>query len=112
MELIKGTKIVYISKSQIGVDEFKRPIYEEVGEEVENVLISPGSTDDIISTQDLEGKKAIYTLGIPKGDTHDWENAVVEFYGKRWKTYGFPLEAEPANVPLAWNKKVMVERYG
>lgn len=112
MALIKGSTIKYVTKKEIGKDGFNKPIYEEKTEEIENVLISPGSSDDIVSSQDLDGKKAVYTLGIPKGDVHEWENAEVEFFGKRWKTYGIPLECDPANVPLDWNKKVMVERYG
>jgi len=53
----------------------------------------------------------VYTLAIPKGDTHDWENQVIEFWGKTWKSFGMPLEGIESNIPLAWNKKVTVERY-
>ena len=60
----------------------------------------------------LTGKKAVYTLAIPKGDTHDWEDKEVKFFGKRWRTFGIPLEGIEQLIPLDWNKKVMVERYG
>lgn len=85
---------------------------EEITVEVDNVLVAPTTSDDIISTTDLEGCKAVYTLAIPKGDNHNWENAIVEFWGQRWKVFGIPLEGIEANIPLAWNKKVTVERYG
>ena len=112
MALIKGIKIVLISKVQVGVDDFNRPVHEEVEEEVDNVLVMPASADDIVTSQDLYGKKAVYTLAIPKGDSHRWEDATVMFFGQKWHTFGYPLEGIEANIPLDWNKKVMVERYG
>ena len=78
---------------------------------VDNVLISPSSTEDITSQMNLTGRKAEYTLAIPKGDLHDWEDKEVLFFGKRWKTFGIPLEGIEEMLPLTWNKKVMVERY-
>ena len=64
-----------------------------------------------VTSQDLYGKKAVYTLAIPKGDTHDWIDARVRFFNQEWQAFGFPLEGMEANIPLNWNKKVMVERY-
>lgn len=112
MAMIKGITVVLVSKVQTGTDAFNRPVYESVEEEVKNVLVAPASSDDIATSQDLTGKKAVYTLAIPKGDTHDWEDATVRFFGQRWRTFGYPLEGIEENIPLEWNKKVMVERYG
>lgn len=95
----------------VEVDPFNRPVEVEVRTEVENVLIAPASSDDIVTSTDLTGRKAVYTLGIPKGDTHEWENAIVEFWGERWKVFAIPTQGIEANIPLEWNKKVMVERY-
>ncbi len=112
MAMIKGITVVLISKVQTGTDPFKRPIYEYVEENVDNVLVAPSSADDIATSQDLTGKKAVYTLAIPKGDTHNWVDATVRFFGQEWHAFGIPLEGIEANIPLDWNKKVMVERYG
>lgn len=109
---IKGIPVVIINKVQIGTDPFGAPIYEKTEEVVENVLVAPSTTDDIVTTQDLTGKKAVYTLAIPKGDTHNWEDTIVKFFGKEWRTFGYPLEGIEENIPLLWNKKVMVEIYG
>lgn len=111
MAAIKGITVTLVVKKQVGVDAFNAPIFETSEIEVENVLVAPASSDDIVTTQDLTGKKAVYTLAIPKGDTHNWEDTVVEFFGQKWKTFGIPLEGIEANIPLDWNKKVMVERY-
>ena len=111
MAMIKGMTIILVNETQDGVDPFKRPIYKEEEEEIENVLVVPALADDIVTSQDLFGKKAVYTLGIPKGDAHDWEDRKVKFFGKEWRTFGFPIEGIDENIPLEWNKKVMVERY-
>ncbi|MGM0163752.1 hypothetical protein [Enterococcus sp. DIV1059_2] len=112
MALLKGITIQLVGLEKTGSDPFGNPIYEETDIDVENVLVSPTSTDDIVNQLTLTGKKAVYTLGIPKGDTHDWEDKEVKFFGKRWRTFGFPIEGIENLIPLDWHKKVMVERYG
>ena len=112
MAMIKGITVVLVSKVQTGTDPFNRPIYEYMETNVDNVLVCPASTDDIVTSQDLTGKKAVYTIAIPKGDVHDWVDAKVKFFGQEWHTLGYPIEGIEANIPLDWNKKVMVERYG
>ncbi|MDG4813681.1 hypothetical protein P8629_11795, partial [Hydrogenovibrio sp. 3SP14C1] len=69
---------------------------------VDNVLVAPALSDDVINQLNLTGKKAVYTLGIPKGDTHDWEDKEVEFFGQRWRTFGFVTEGiDDLNPDLA-----------
>lgn len=111
MALIKGMTVVLREKIMTGKDPFNDPIYEYVDKEVENVLIAPASTDDIVSSQNLYGKKAVYTLAIPKGDTNTWTDNIVVFFGKEWQVFGIPMEGMTGNIPLDWDKKVMVKRY-
>ena len=108
---IKGITVILCEQTQTGTDAFNRPIYTETEIEVENVLVAPSSTDDIVTSQDLAGKKAVYTLAIPKDDVHEWENKKIIFFGKTWQSFGFTIEGIEENIPLSWNKKVMVERY-
>ena len=112
MAKIKGITITLYERRQTGVDGAHRPIYEEIPVKVDNVIVYPTTTDDIVSTTELEGKKAVYTLCIPKGDTHVWEDSVVEFFGAKYKSFGFTQQYEEELLPLSWNKKVLVERYG
>lgn len=112
MTMIRGIPIILKIKEQIGEDEFGRPIYDYKNEIVDNVLVAPATSDDIVTTTDLTGKKAVYTLAIPKGDKHDWTDSIVQFFDQEWHTIGYPLEGIESNIPLDWNKKVMVERYG
>lgn len=111
MARIKGITVTLISNKKVGTDPFDNPIYEDVEIEVDNVLVSPTSTDDVVNTKDLTGRTAIYTLAIPKGDTNTWENQEVRFFGERWRVFGIPLQGIENLIPLDWNKKVMVERY-
>lgn len=112
MAKIKGIEVILVDKVEIGKDPLNHPIYKDVEIPISNVLVSPSSTDDITNQLNLTGRKAIYTLGIPKGDTNNWENKEVIFFNQRWQTFGIPLEGIESMIPLDWNKKVMVERYG
>ena len=111
MAKIIGIDVVLHQKTQTGVNAFNEPIYEDSTVTVSNVLVAPTTSDDVVDENSLVGRKEVYTLAIPKGDTHDWENQVIEFWGKTWKSFGCPLEGIESNIPLAWNKKVTVERY-
>lgn len=112
MGLLKGTPIILYDRIQTGVDAFNAPIFEESETVVENVLICPAASGDIVTDLQLYGKRAEYELCIPKDDTNQWENREVEFYGQRWKTFGTVQEWMWENTPGTWNKKVKVERYG
>lgn len=111
MTRIKGIPITLIDKVESGKDPFGNPIYEDKEITVKNVLVSPTTSDDVISQLNLTGRKAIYTLAIPKGDTHQWENKEVRFFGQRFKVFGKPLQGIEHLIPLDWDKKVTVEIY-
>lgn len=110
--MIKGITVILYEKKETGADAFNRPIYEEIPVEVENVLVCPATSTEVTDQLNLSGKKAVYTLGIPKGDMHQWEDVTVEFFGMKWHTVGFPIAGIEDLIPLDWNKKVTVERYG
>ena len=112
MAKIKGITVTLIGKIETGKDPFGKPIYEDVEILVDNVLVSPTSSDDIVNQLNLTGKKAVYTLAIPKGDTNTWEDQEVRFFGEKWRVFGFVTQGIEELIPLDWNKKVMVERYG
>lgn len=110
---IHGTTIKLLTKTQVGVDGFDNPIYEynDTCEYVENVLIGQPTPQERIDELNLTGRMIVFILGIPKGDTHDWENQIVEFWGERYKTFGIPEQGIEENIPLSWHKKVKCERY-
>lgn len=111
MAMIKGQKVILFEKTVAGQDPFGHNLYAENEVEVENVICEPASNDAVIAELQLEGKHIVYTLHIPKGDSHNWKDARVRFNGEEWKTYGDCLEYDETMTPLDWNKKVKVERY-
>ena len=111
MTHIKGMTVILVDKVERGRDPFGAPIYEDVEIPIQNVLVAPTSSDDVIHQLSLTGRKIVYTLAIPKGDRHDWEGREVRFFGQRFRVVGLPLEGMEHLVPLDWNRKVLVERY-
>lgn len=109
--MLKGITIILINKTETSQDPFGNPVFSETETEVENVLVAPTLSDDIVNTLSLTGRKAVYTLAIPKGDTNTWENQEVRFFGQRWRVFGIPIQGIDELIPLSWNKKVTVERY-
>ena len=108
---IKGIPVKLYGRIKTGVDAFNEPVYAETTEIVENVLVSPSTSADMPDMLDLDGRKAVYTLAIPKGDRHEWAGRRVEFFGQSWRVLNIPVEGIEENIPLDWNRKVMVERY-
>ena len=68
------------------------------GETIENVLIGEPSQD---------GRSC--TLGIPKGDAHIWNDKIVRFFGRNYRTKGIPEQGIEENIPLCWHKKIKAE---
>ena len=111
MANLKGITVVLVNKQKVGEDPFGGAIYEDIEIPVENVLVTPTLSDDVINHLNLTGRKAVYTLAIPKGDTNTWENQEVRFFGESWRVFGIPVQGIDHLIPLDWNKKVTVERY-
>lgn len=108
---IKGITVALTVKTLSGTDEFNRPTYSESTVNVDNVLVAPVSSQEIINDLDLNGAKEVYQLAIPKGDTHDWHDTKVSFFSQSYKTVGLPIQGIESMIPLKWNKKVTVARY-
>lgn len=109
---MKGMTIELGVKTETGVDPFGAPVYETTYIEVEDVLVGQPSTDDLTTTLELTGKRIAYVLGIPKGDDHIWTDTTVRFFGKTFKTIGYPETGIQENIPLRWGQNVKVEAYG
>ena len=108
---LKGITVLLYERTQNGKDSLGNQIWKETPTEVENVLIGEPTTEEMESSINLYGKKLAYTLGIPKGDSHSWENARVDFFGQSFRAFGGVTQGIEAMIPLAWNRKVRVARY-
>ena len=110
--MIRGIDITLYEKTQTGKDAFGAPVYDETPVTVHNVLVGEPAAEDLVNELQLYGKRLAYTLALPKGDEHDWHDVTVEFFGCKYRTYGDVTQGIEDMIPLAWNKKVKVERYG
>lgn len=109
---MKGITITLYDREKTDVDELNNPVYKETAVSVNNVLVAPVSSTEVLDTYNLTGRKAVYQLGIPKGDTHDWSaGKKVSFFGEDWRIIELAEEGIEKLIPLQWNKKVKVERY-
>lgn len=109
--MIQGMPITLWNKTQTGVDGFGNPVYTWESKTVDNVLVGQPTAEERTNELNLTGRMIAYTLGIPKGNTDEWENQIVEFFGHRFRTFGIPEQGIEANIPLSWHKKVKCERY-
>ena len=75
--MLKGIDIILYEKTKTGEDGFHDPIYEESPVTVHNVLVGQPTAEEITTELQLTGRRIAYTLAIPKGDTHNWDNVRV-----------------------------------
>lgn len=111
---MRGITVILLERTQTGTDPFNRPIWKETEVPVDNVLVSPISPggEEVLDVLNLTGRKAVYTLALPKGDNHEWEGRRVRFFNETWQVVGKPTEGIETLIPLQWNRKVRVEAIG
>lgn len=111
MSRLKGIDVLLYEERVIGIDNFNAPIIDSSPTTVSNVLVAPVSSEDVVTDLNLYGKRTVYTLGLPKGDDHDWKEKRVEFFGETFQTVGEVTKGIESMIPLEWNGKVKVVRY-
>ena len=109
---MKGITVTLYERTQTGTDELNHPTYAETATLIDNVLVAPVSSAEYLEIYNLTGRKAVYQMAIPKGDTHEWTAGTrVDFFGQTWRIIAMPEEGIEKLMPLSWNKKVRVEKY-
>ena len=111
MSLLHGIPVTLTVRTAVGKNNYGETTYTETTDTVPNVIVGEPSTQEITDTMNLYGKMLAYTLAIPKGDSHDWMDTTVEFFGEKFRTIGAPTQGIDDMIPLEWNKKVKVVRY-
>lgn len=104
MILIKGVQVVLYQRHQTGTDALGNPIYSETATTVDNVLVAPVSQQEMLESTppELTGRRAVYQIGIPKGDTHTWLGNRVECLGRSWRVVGDVRTGIQDLVPGPW----------
>lgn len=109
--MLKGIDIILYARTKTGEDAFRSPVYEETPVTVHNVLVGEPSAEEVTTELQLTGRRLAYTLALPKGDAHDWNDVRVEFWGQTFRTCSGAVQGIEPMIPLRWNKKVQVVRY-
>lgn len=111
MTKIQGITVTLYEREQSGTDSFGTPTYTETAVDVENVLAAPVSETETTSSSpaELGGRRSVYQIAVPKGDTHEWINNRVSFFGQSWRVIGGRKMGIAANLPLMWNAIYQVE---
>lgn len=112
MALIKGITVILHEKTLAGINSLGEEIYTETAVPVDDVLVAPVSAEDQVNNHTVFGKHAVYQLAIPKGDKHNWLDAQIEIFGETFRSFGPYEQGIEENIPLRWNKKIKVEKYG
>lgn len=109
---MKGITVTLFERIPSGKDDFNGTKWRELPVEVKNVLVAPATEtgEEITDTTDLVSRRALYTLALPKGDSHSWEGCRVRFWNEDFRVIGKPTQGIEEMIPLKWNRKVRVER--
>lgn len=114
MPKLHGVSAQLLIKTQTGTDDFNHPVFTETPVTVDNVLIGQPSATEMLEVQNLTGKKLVYWLGIPKEDTHAWEDAKVILpapFSGTFRSISFEQTGIQDLIPLHWGRNIAVERY-
>lgn len=109
--MIKGASVVVRSFTQTGVDRFNNPVVEATETVVDNVLIAPGTTEDLEASRP-EGVQVAYSLHFPKSFVGSLEGCEVTLpapWGGTYRVIGNPGAYMDANTPTQWHMPVEVE---
>lgn len=109
--MIKGVSVTVHSPSSTETDRFGNPIVTFADETVNDVLVSPGATQDLEASRP-DGVKVAYTLHFPKTFTGALEGCEITLpdpWAGRYRVVGAPGRYIDANTPTRWNMPVEVE---
>ena len=107
---MKGETVTVTSRQKVGVNALNSPVYEWVPEgDVENVLVAPGSTDNLAGSIRADGVEVVFTLYWPKVDTRALKNKRVTVRGEAFEVVGDPKPYPNNLTPGEWDRPVEVK---
>ena len=106
--LIAG-ETVTVRTPTVSYDEHMEAVETWAEQEVDDVVVAPGSTSDVTDTTRPWGTRAAYTLGFPKTFSSSLRGCRVVVRGVEYAVIGDPQPLTPENVPGPWNYTAEVE---
>lgn len=107
--LIAG-EAVTVRTPTIGYDEHMEEVVTWQEATVQNVVVTPGATSDVLDSTRPDGTRVAFTLGFPKTFTAFLRGCHVLVRGIECAVIGDPQPYTAGNVPGAWNYTAEVER--
>jgi hypothetical protein len=101
-----------VAIEKTGTDALNNPIYSVGWTSVHNVIVGRPDSSDISDTLTIYGKKIVYWIGIPKGDTHVWQDRKIQLpapFNMTVRTFGFVETGIQDLIPLAWGGRIASE---
>lgn len=110
-QLFQGETVTVHWRTDSGeVDWGGNPVYIDVVEEVENVLVASGPRSDVDGSTRPDGVKVAWNLHFPKTFHGDLTGARVSVRGEPpCYVIGSPRPYTAANTPTSWNLPVELE---
>lgn len=106
--LIKG-ETVTVRTPTISYDEHMEEVEAWEETTVPNVVVTPGSTSNVIESARPDGTRVEFTLGFPKSFTAPLRGCRVVVRGTEYAVIGDPQPLTPDNTPGPWNYTAEVE---
>lgn len=107
--LISG-EAVTVRTPTVTYDEHMEEVVEWDEATVQNVVVIPGATSDVLDSTRPAGTRVAFTLGFPKSFTAPLRGCRVLVRGIECAVIGDPQPFTAGNVPGAWNYTAEVER--
>ena len=107
--LIAG-ETVTVRTPSVSYDEHMEEVMTWEDATVQNVVVTPGATSDVLDSTRPDGTRVAFTLGFPKTFTAPLRGCRVLVRGIECAVIGDPQPHTPDNVPGAWNYTAEVVR--
>lgn len=107
-QLLTGETVV-VRTPNITYDGHMEAVETWSEQEIDNVVVAPGSTSDVTDTTRPWGTRAAYTLGFPKTFSAPLRGCRVVVRGVEYAVVGDPQPNAMENCPTAWWYTAKVE---
>ena len=99
--LIAG-ETVTVRTPTVGYDEHMEEVVTWEDATVENVVVTPGATSDVLGSTRPDGTRVAFTLGLPKTFTASLRGCRCVVRGIECAVIGDPQPNDAENCPTAW----------
>lgn len=100
---MRGESVVVHRTVEVGRDPLNSPIFEDIEETVEDVLVAPGPRNDVDESTRPAGTRVAWNIHFPKPYAESLRGAKVSVRGQDpAKVIGDPQPYYGPNTPTRW----------